>query len=153
MGGCLLFKLALKVDTLKIYVLVRGSAARARARWAETMPLQSDCILVTNKIQIVVGDITERNCGIDPSVLAEMSESVTHIIHSAGNISLTDSLEKSIYDNCLPALELAQLASTFTKLSGFVHISTAYANSFLPDGVVEEKIYEVGDSLSQMPYN
>ncbi|KAJ7755293.1 male sterility protein [Mycena maculata] len=114
------------------------------------MPFQIDPILATEKIQFVVGDITKRDYGIDPSVLSEMARCVTLIIHSAGNISLTDSLGKSVYDNCIPALELAQMASKFTGLSRFVHISTAYANSFLPDGVVEEKIYEMGDAESQL---
>ncbi|KAJ7135894.1 NAD-binding domain 4 protein [Mycena epipterygia] len=150
LGGCLLFKLALEVDTRKIYVLVRGSAALARTRWGETMPMQIDRIMATKKIHFVVGDITMRDCGIEPSVLAEMAERVTLVIHSAGSISLTDPLKKSVFDNCIPALELAQLASMFKNLASFVHISTAYANSFLPDGVVEEKIYDVGDAESQL---
>ncbi|KAJ6571631.1 male sterility protein-domain-containing protein [Mycena capillaripes] len=150
LGGCLLFKLALIVDTRKIYVLVRGSAAQARKRWAETMPMQIDRILDTKKIQFVVGDVTKKDCGIHLSLIGEMAESVTLVIHSAGSISLTDPLMKSIQDNCMPTLWLAQLASTFKNLSDFVHISTAYVNSFLPDGVVEEKIYDVGDAESQL---
>ncbi|KAJ7487823.1 male sterility protein-domain-containing protein [Mycena latifolia] len=150
LGGCLLFKLALKVNTLKIYVLVRGSAAKAKARWAETMPAQLDPIVATKKVHFIIGDITMKDCGIDPSVLTEMADQVTLIIHSAGSISLTDPLKKSITDNCIPALELAQLASTFKNLSRFVHISTAYANSFLPDGVIEEKVYELGDAETQL---
>jgi hypothetical protein len=53
-------------------------------------------------------------------------------------------------ENCIPALELAQLAGKFKRLTAFVHISTAYVNSFLPDGVVEEKIYELGDAEKQL---
>ncbi|KAJ7451346.1 male sterility protein-domain-containing protein [Mycena latifolia] len=150
LGGCLLFKLAMKVDTHRIYVLVRGSASQAIARWSETMPNQIDDILGTNKIHLVVGDITERDFGIDPVVLGEMADSVTLVIHAAGNINLNNPLKETVCDNCLPALELAQLASRFDNLGGFVYISSAYANSFLPDGIVEERIYDVGDPEQQL---
>ncbi|KAJ7476564.1 hypothetical protein FB451DRAFT_1557407 [Mycena latifolia] len=86
------------------------------------MPHQIDDILGTNKIHFVVGDTTERDFGIDSVVLGEMADS-------------------TVYDNYLPTLELAQLASRFKNLGGFVYISTACANSFLPDGIVEERIY------------
>ncbi|KAJ7728930.1 male sterility protein-domain-containing protein [Mycena maculata] len=145
LGGCLLFKLAMRVDTQKIYVLVRGSEARAKAHWASTMPAQIGPMLGTGKIQLVVGDTKERDCGIAPAVLAEMAGCVTLVIHCAANISLTAPVKQSILDNCLPTLALAQLAGTFKKLSKFVHVSTAYANVHLLDGVVEERVYPVGD--------
>ncbi|KAJ7766498.1 male sterility protein-domain-containing protein [Mycena maculata] len=145
LGGCLLFKLAMRVDTQGIYVLVRGSEARAKVRWASTMPAQIGPMLATGKIQLVVGDTKERDCGIAPAVLAEMAGCVTLVIHCAANISLKAPLKQSVFDNCIPTLALAQLAGTFPNLSKFVHVSTAYANTFLPDGVVEEKIYPVGD--------
>lgn len=50
----------------------------------------------------------------------------------------------------MSTLELAQLASSFKHLQGYVHVSTAYANSFLPDGLVEEKVYELGDAEAQL---
>lgn len=37
------------------------------------------------------------------------------------------------------------MASEFEKLSCFVQVSTAYANSFLPDGSIEEKIYPLSN--------
>ncbi|KAJ7152648.1 NAD-binding domain 4 protein [Mycena crocata] len=150
LGGCLLYKLALEVDTHKIFVLVRGSAAKAKACWAETMPMHLGRILATKKIHFVVGDITRRDCGIDPLILSEMVAQVTLVIHSAGSTNLTDPLEKSVHDNCMPVLALAELLVTFQNLSAFVHISAACVNAFLPDGVVEEKIYEVGDPESQL---
>ncbi|KAJ7141791.1 male sterility protein-domain-containing protein [Mycena crocata] len=150
LGGCLLFKLAVKLDAFKIYVLIRGSTARAKARWAQTMPHHIDAILATNKIHFIEGDITDKNFGIAPSVLAEMAAAVTIVIHAAANISLKDALPKTVRNNCLSSLELAQLASTFKNLSAFVHISSAYCNSFLPDGVVEERIYPLGDAERQL---
>ncbi|KAF8142841.1 male sterility protein-domain-containing protein [Mycena galopus ATCC 62051] len=150
LGGCLLFKLALHVDTHKVYVLVRGSVARARTLLAETMPDQIELMLATGRIQFVVGDVTVQDFGIDSAVLSEMVDNVTVIIHAAANISLKASAKRAVADNCLPTLQLAQLAATFRNLPTFVYISTAYANVFLPDGVVHEKIYDLGDAEVQL---
>ncbi|KAJ6566875.1 male sterility protein-domain-containing protein [Mycena capillaripes] len=150
LGGCLLFKLATKVDVRKIYVLVRGSAARAITQWSATMPHQIEALLATGKIHLVVGDTTQSNCGIDPAVLAEMADTVSIVIHAAGNINLNNALKQTVRDNCVSTLGLAQIASSFKHLRGFIYISSAYANSFLPDGLVEERIYEAGDAETQL---
>ncbi|KAJ6489006.1 male sterility protein-domain-containing protein [Mycena sanguinolenta] len=107
-------------------------------------------MLATGRIQLVVGDVTEQNFGLPAAIMSEMADNVTLIIHAAGNISLKASISKTVHNNCLPTLWLAQFGSTFKNLSAFVYISTAYVNSFLPDGVVEEKIYEVGDAEHQL---
>ncbi|KAJ6507420.1 male sterility protein-domain-containing protein [Mycena vitilis] len=150
LGGCLLFKLALAVDTAKIYALVRGSAARAEARWRKTMPVHIERILGTRKVHFVVGDMTMRNFGISAKVLHEVVASVTLVIHSAADTRLEAPLRRSVENNCIPALELARLAGSFKRLERFVHISTAFVNSFLPDGLVKERIYEVGDPEVQL---
>ncbi|KAF8175940.1 male sterility protein-domain-containing protein [Mycena galopus ATCC 62051] len=110
------------------------------------MPNQIESILATGRVQLVVGDVVQKNFGLNSDVLAEMVDNVTLIIHAAGNIGLNVPLKETVRDNCLPTLRLAQVASTFRNLSTFVYISTAAVNGFLPDGVVEEKIYHVGDS-------
>ncbi|KAJ7734427.1 male sterility protein-domain-containing protein [Mycena metata] len=80
-----------------------------------------------------------------------MADKVTLVIHAAANISLKAPLQQAIYNNCLPTLRLAELAvSRFTRLSTFAYVSSAYANCFLPDGKVEEKIYEVGNVEHQL---
>ncbi|KAJ7886354.1 hypothetical protein B0H13DRAFT_2044287 [Mycena leptocephala] len=124
LGRMSTFQARIKSYTHKIYVLVRGSAAKAITRWTENMPMQIGDILATKKVHFV------------------MVECVTVIVHGT--------LKKTVMENCIPALELAQLAGKFKRLTAFVHISTAYVNSFLPDGVVEEKIYELGDAEKQL---
>ncbi|KAF8142400.1 male sterility protein-domain-containing protein, partial [Mycena galopus ATCC 62051] len=150
LGACILFKLALHLDTGKIYVLVRGSIERAKSQWAASMPGHIDRILATGRVELLVGDVGEKHLGLDPGVLAELAESVTLVIHCAASIDLMASLNDHIRDNCLPTLELAKLASGFQRLSRFVHVSTAYVNTFLPAGSVEEKIYETRDAETQL---
>jgi fatty acyl-CoA reductase len=79
--------------------------------------------------------------GITIETFCKIEEEVTIIIHAATNISFRAPLQKVILDNYLPTLRLAALATKMSRLRHFVQVSSAYANSFLPNGPVEEKIY------------
>jgi alcohol-forming fatty acyl-CoA reductase len=85
--------------------------------------------------------MTKERFGITTKTFCKIEEKVTIIIHAAANISFRAPLQKMVLDNCLPALRLAVWAMKITRLQYFVQVSSIYANSFLPDGLVEEKIY------------
>jgi nucleoside-diphosphate-sugar epimerase len=143
LGGCLLYKLSVVLDVRRLYVLIRGSE-RALERWKQTMPQQfrhiADRIRVGN-IVLVPGDMTKECFGVSIETLRRIEEEVTIIIHAAANISFRAPLLKVVLDNCLPALQLGAMAMKMTRLQHFVQVSSAYANSFLPDGPVDEKLY------------
>jgi alcohol-forming fatty acyl-CoA reductase len=144
LGGCLLYKLSIVLDVQRLYVLIRGSESTAMERWKRTMPQQYQHIedrIRAGKIILVLGNMTKDRFGITTETLYKIEEEVTIIIHAAANISFRAPLQKVVLDNCLPALRLAALATKMTRLQHFVQVSSAYANSFLPDGPVEEKIH------------
>lgn len=145
LGGCLLYKLALQLPTRKIFVLIRGSPQVATEKWRKLMPDQTDAILKTNKVHFVVGDMRSPGFGIDAEDLKKLRKQVTLVIHTAAQISLDSDIREAMEDNCLPALEVAAIASQFTRLKLFLQLSTAYANSFLPDGHVGERAYSISD--------
>jgi fatty acyl-CoA reductase len=144
LGGCLLYKLCIVLDVQRLYVLIRGSESTALERWKYTMPQQYRHIedrIRAGKVILVSGDMTKERFGITTETLCKIEEEVTIIIHAAANISFRAPLAKAVLDNCLPALRLAAWAMKMTQLQHFVQVSSAYANSFLPDGPIEEKIY------------
>jgi fatty acyl-CoA reductase len=144
LGGCLLYKLSIVLDVQRLYVLIRGSESTAMERWKHTMPQQYPNIegrIKAGNIILVPGDMTKECFGITIETLCRIEEEVTIVIHAAANISFRAPLQKVVLDNCLPALQLAAMATKMTRLRHFVQVSSAYANSFLPDGPVEEKIY------------
>lgn len=149
-GGCLLYKLALILPTTKIYVLIRGSEARAVTRWRETLPDQIEDILATKKLVFVVGDISKPNFGISDEMLPELEREVTVVINSAANISLVDPLRKAVEANCFAPLELARMSCHFRRLKSFVQVSTAYVNSNRSDGLLHEKIYPLEDAEAEL---
>lgn len=143
LGGCLLYKLALQLPTRKIFVLVRGDSQRAIAKLERFMPNHAQAILSTGKVEFVVGDIRNVNFGIDSSVLEHLQEQVTLAIHAAAKIKLEGPIRDAVEINCLPALEMARIASQFRRLKLLIQLSTSYVNSHLPDGPVLERIYKL----------
>ncbi|CAI7614017.1 unnamed protein product [Penicillium manginii] len=141
LGGCLLYKLALQLPTRKIFALIRGEPAQAIEKWTKSMPDQVRAIVASGKLEFVVGDMRKADFGLKSEVLKDLREQVTLVIHTAAKISLEASLVDAFENNCLPALEMARIASRFRRLKLLIQISTAYANSFLPDGPVLERPY------------
>ncbi|CAG8335589.1 unnamed protein product [Penicillium salamii] len=141
LGGCLLYKLAIQLPTAKIFVLIRGSVQQAIESWEQSMSEHVDEIIATGKIKFFLGDMTQPNLGLTPSNLLRLQNEVTLVINSAGDISLSRGLAETLPINCTAHLTLAALADSFTRLTHFLHVSTTFVSSFLPDGTVKEKIY------------
>lgn len=146
LGGCLLYKLALQLPTRKIFVHIRRSPQTAVDKWMRWMPQQTQAILNTGKVHFVVGDMVKPDFGIEDGAMIErLRNEVTVVIHAAANISFAASVKDAVEYNCLPPLELAHMASQFRRLKQFIQLSTAYVNSFLPDGYVGEQWYSASD--------
>jgi len=146
LGGCLLYKLAVQLPTHKIFALIRGEATQAIQKWTKAMPNQVQAILASRRVQIISGDMREADFGLKHEVLEQLRDQVTLVIHTAAKISLEASLVDAFENNCLPALELARIASRFRRLKLLIQLSTAYVNSFLPDGPVLERQYPLSSS-------
>jgi len=114
------------------------------------MPGQIDSILNSDRVKLVVGDILKPDFGIAPDVLTEIAAQTTIIIHSAANTSFSLSVQQAIHNNCMSTLQLAEMASSFGQLRHFVQVSTAYCNSNRPDGIIEEKLYALGDPEKEL---
>lgn len=113
-------------------------------------PEITDRMLATDRVVLVVGDMTKPQFGIDDTVYAELVAEVQIVFHAAANISFKAPLQKVVADNCISSLELARLATSFRKLELYVQVSSAYANTCLPEGLVSEKIYELGDPEAEL---
>jgi hypothetical protein len=145
LGGCLLYKLALQLPTRRIYALIRGTPEQAIEKWRKAIPNHTQAILASKKLEFVIGDIKAVDFGIQPAILEKLRNEITLVIHTAAKITLDASVHDAIENNCLPSLELARIASQFRRLKLLIQISTAYANSFLPDGPVLERPYTLSD--------
>lgn len=148
LGGCLLYKLAVQLPTKKIFVLCRGSVHQAIAKLEDSMAEQTDAVLDTGKVQFLVGEMTKPKLGLPDSDLIRLQNEVTVVINGAGNVSLVQDLRASALENSVPHPRLLYLCEQFPFIRVFLHISSAYVNSFLAGGTVEEQIYNIYDDTT-----
>lgn len=92
----------------------------------------------------------EPEFAISKQQLEQMEKEVQIIVNAAADVSLMNSLKSAIESDCLPPLDLARMATKFQHLEQFIQISTAYCNSFLPDGIVEERMYPLGNPETEL---
>ncbi|GMG02136.1 putative secondary metabolism biosynthetic enzyme [Aspergillus flavus] len=143
LGGCLLYKLAIQLPTKRMFVLCRGSIHSALEKLERSMPDEINEVMDSGKVTFVVGDLSKPSLGLRAVDRAQLQQQVTVVINSAANVSLRQELQASMVDNCLVHLSLVDFVSSFAHLKRLLHVSTAYVNSFLPGGTVQEKIYHL----------
>ena len=96
---------------------------------------------VESKVIPISGDVSKENLGIGQAELEELKESVQAIIHCAATVEFQERLDQAIRLNIFGPLRVLELAKDCRRLQSFVHVSTAYANSNLPEGPIEERLY------------
>lgn len=132
----------LKETPYKLMVLVRGDdnekALRhlKRAWWEFPELIQA----INRRIELIVGDIRQKQLGLKKEDYHKLAQSVTHIIHTAADLRLNaplDDLRKTNREGTLNLLELGQKIDETHGLERFSHISTAYVAGGR-EGVIKE---------------
>lgn len=121
----------LKHQDHNIISLVRGknkedSENRLCRSWWEFPELLQE---IDKRIQVLNGDITKNDLGLEKDEYDNLVQSVTHVIHTAADWRLKATLEelqKTNVQGTQNVLRLAQLAHEDHGLERFSHISTAY---------------------------
>uniref|UniRef100_A0A1B0GQL1 Fatty acyl-CoA reductase n=1 Tax=Phlebotomus papatasi TaxID=29031 RepID=A0A1B0GQL1_PHLPP len=101
------------------------------------------------KVVPILGDLTAENFGLEPTILAEIRETVTVVYHSAGLIKFNRSLQETILMNVLSTLRCIELAKSLAKLSAFIYTSSITANTNI-QGKISEKVYKTKRSPKEM---
>eukprot|EP00977_Amphora_coffeiformis_P024192 scaffold15108_cov180-Amphora_coffeaeformis.AAC.68 len=84
-----------------------------------------------NTVEVINGDVTRENAGIDPVLLEQLSRdtTVSYLIHCAAAVSFTQSLEDAARSNISSALFMQKLACNIANNGiKFVHVSTAFVH-------------------------
>jgi len=121
----------IKEPNNNIVVLIRASGEqsaklRLSRAWWDWQDLRNN---IGKGIQIVRGDVSKPNLGINSTVYNELVQKITHIIHNAADLLVNapiDELRKTNVQGTANVLELAQAVHKDHRLIRFSHISTAY---------------------------
>ncbi len=96
-----------------------------------------------HKINLINGDLSEENLGLENSIYNSLVNSLTHIIHTAADIKLNASLEDLRRINVNGTENLLKLASDAHKnheICRFSHLSTAYVAGGRTGNISEESL-------------
>ncbi|HSD25936.1 MAG TPA: SDR family oxidoreductase [Vicinamibacteria bacterium] len=95
------------------------------------------------RFRFVEGDVESPGLGIDPSELARLERSVTHVVHCAASVSFDDTYESSFRANvlgCLQALGLSRRlqAAPGSPFVAHVAIETSYIHGRRKRSIAQE---------------
>ncbi|CAH1396789.1 unnamed protein product [Nezara viridula] len=139
MGKVLVEKLLRSCSDLKIiYVLVRNRKEKsAQERWQEITKAEVfDRLkkerpgILEKKIEVLCGDVKEKNLGLSTENWKKLQENVSIIFHCAASVRFNDPLPEAVFINLRGSYEVIRLAQGMSKLKVLVHISTTYCNNF-----------------------
>ena len=133
----------------KIIVMVRAenketATLRLKRAWWEWPELYQ---AIGNRVEVIKGDLTKPFFGLETSSYIELTQDVTHIIHSAANTTPNLSIEELRSINVAGSaniLELAKAIDVDHGLCRLSHISTAYVAG-KRTGAISEK--DLSDQL------
>jgi fatty acyl-CoA reductase len=81
---------------------------------------------VAEKVRVLEGDVHAPSLGLDDDDLAELSENVDVVVHSAASVVFDAPLDAAVDSNVRGTVGLLKLAREWSKRPLFMHISTAY---------------------------
>jgi long-chain acyl-CoA synthetase len=120
----------LKDDEITVLALVREAdiekaLLKLQREWWDWPELIQ---ALDSRIEAVCGDVCEHELGLSQEAYSNLTERITHIIHTAADWRLVtiEELRKTNVQGTLNVLEFARKINVDHALSRFSHISTAY---------------------------
>ncbi|XP_050358322.1 fatty acyl-CoA reductase wat-like [Nymphalis io] len=111
----------------------KGKAVQERLKAVLDDPLFEELLKeqpnFVNKLEIVEGDSSEDNLGIDDKTWARLSDEVNIIFHVAASVNFRESLKIATFTNIKGTREILKLAKACKHLKSVVHVSTAYSHA------------------------
>lgn len=101
--------------------------------------IEEKSINVFSKLSPVEGDVGSEGLGISNDKRQELINQVQIVIHSAATLDFQETLRPTVNINLLGTRRVLDLGREIKKIEAFVHVSSAYVNSFLLE--TEEKLY------------
>lgn len=146
-GSHLIIKLADEYPQAELNILVRGrNELESRKRFEEKIKQnfpEFDYELHRSKLNIICGDICNPMLGLKTDKYYELACSLTHIIHSAANVSFVQDIEsarKTNFCGVKNITELAEYCYELGHLKQLAYLSTAYVCGNTSSQVLETKI-------------
>jgi long-chain acyl-CoA synthetase len=132
----------IKNENVQLQVMVRAknneeAVLRLKRTWWDWPELIK---ALNNGINVIVGDITEENLGMEEELYKSLSHKLTHIINTVADLRLHAPLNELLYTNLQGTLNLLNFAKICPNFERFSHISTAYVAGKRTGEIKEEDL-------------
>jgi nucleoside-diphosphate-sugar epimerase len=115
-----------------------GQSGQQRANSFVPAPMRS-------RVQILSGDVSQPNCGLDAAAYGRLLKKTTRVIHSAATVRFDHSLEEARRINVEGTRHILDFAAGATGLRSLAYVGTAYVAGERADLVGENEL-AVGQS-------
>jgi thioester reductase-like protein len=135
LGGEILKSVLVSEPHARVIVLVRGDPARYTNLIDDTLRAE-----FAGRIEPVWGDLEKPGLGLDSRARAEITERITHVIHSAASIDFAMPYAAAHAVNYDGTARVHDLAREARHLQAFAHISTAYVAGRRTGVITEDEL-------------
>ena len=106
----------------KLALLIRDRAGQSGWQRACAVVPEAD----RPRIEVVSGDVSQQDCGLDVGVRERLKAELTRVVHSAATVRFDHSLEEARRINVEGTRHLLDLAGAAPRLRSFAYVGTAY---------------------------
>lgn len=148
-------------DVGRIYLLLRGKGRGVQERFEKIVnegyvfaPLHERLgadlgEFISSRVEIVAGDVSKPDLGIDPQTAARLHENLDLVLNSAGLVDFNPDLRDAMNTNVLGGVHVADFVERCAKAK-LVHVSTCYVagqrDGFIPE--IVQPLTPSGDELN-----
>lgn len=123
----------------KLALLIRpGKGKSAEERAAGIVPAPDRA-----RVEVLAGDVTQPNFGLDGATCARLASEATRVIHSAATVRFDHSLDEARRMNVEGTRRLLDFAAAAPRLRSFAYVGTAYVAG-QRTGLIREDELNVG---------
>jgi nucleoside-diphosphate-sugar epimerase len=117
-------------------LLIRNRAGQSGQQRADSFVPLAD----RSRVQVLSGDVSQPNCGLDPAAYGRLSAETTRVIHSAATVRFDHSLDEARSINVEGTRHILDFAGGARRLRSFAYVGTAYVAGERSDLVRENEL-------------
>lgn len=115
----------------RLVVLIRAARGQSPTERFQHKVVKSQCFSQLpskwdSDVEVVSGDLMEASCGLEPDILKDLTNSITHVLHCAGCVAFDSCFNVLLAENVTGSVNILELAQNSPGLRRLILTSTAY---------------------------
>ena len=136
LGVQLVHELLQREPRAQLALLIRDRPGQSGQQRADAFVPEAD----RARVQVISGDVSHPNCGLDSATYERLSAETTRVIHSAATVRFDHSLEEARRINVEGTRRILDFAAGARRLRSLAYVGTAYVAGERSDVVREDEL-------------